>query len=546
MRLRSPNDDDCRRDDSPRTGTTPASRTRSRRSGRTAGRPSTPSGRRTRRGRSREGFDAVADRKKLFVLDMFPYPSGKGLHVGHPLGFIGTDVYARFKRMTGHNVLHAMGYDAFGLPAEQYAVQTGQHPRVATEANVANMRRQLRALGLGHDPRRSVATTDPAYYRWTQWIFLQLFNSWYDEDADRARSDRRAHRRCSKLIPTRDGPTWTRPVGARSWTPIASRTRTKPRSTGARRSAPCWPTKRSPPDGRSERGNHPVYRRPLKQWMLRITAYAERLLADLDLLDWTDSIKRMQRNWIGRSEGAEVDFAVEGHEDAIITVFTTRPDTLFGATYMVLAPEHPLVDRITPVEWPARHSARTSTTSPLVARHLRRRGGPGRCRPQVPRVRRAEERARAPGRGQGEDRRLHRRLRHQPRQRPADPDLRRRLRADGLRHRRDHGRARARPTRLRVRRRSSTSPIDGVDPTAGELVRRAPDLARHSGRRLARGVRRRRCRDELRERRRLVGRAPRRGGQAGDQRVARAEGARLRDDHVQAARLAVQPAALLG
>ncbi len=290
--------------------------------------------------------------KKLYALDMFPYPSGAGLHVGHPLGYIGTDVYARFKRMTGHNVLHAMGYDAFGLPAEQYAVQTGQHPRVTTEDNIATMRRQLRALGLGHDPRRSVATTDPAYYRWTQWIFLQLFDSWYDEDADRARP-------IAELIPVLQADPES------SWDTLSSRERRE--LVNAYRLAylddapvnwcPALGTVLSneevTPEGRSDRGNHPVYRRPLKQWMLRITAYADRLLADLDLLDWTESIKIMQRNWIGRSEGAEVDFVVEGHEDAVITVFTTRPDTLFGATYMVLAPEHPLVDDIIPTEWPA-------------------------------------------------------------------------------------------------------------------------------------------------------------------------------------------------
>ena len=299
-----------------------------------------------------EGFEAFAERRKLFVLDMFPYPSGKGLHVGHPLGYIGTDVYARYKRMTGYNVLHAMGYDAFGLPAEQYAVQTGQHPRVTTEANVATMRRQLRALGLGHDSRRGVSTTDVAYYRWTQWIFLQIFESWYDDDADRARpiaelipileadpevgwadlskSERRALVDEYRLAYLDDAPV--------NWCPALGTVLANEEVTA---------------EGRSERGNHPVYRRPLKQWMLRITAYAERLLHDLDLLEWPESIKLMQRNWIGRSVGAEVDFAVAGHEDATITVFTTRPDTLFGATYMVLAPEHPLVDEIVPAEWPA-------------------------------------------------------------------------------------------------------------------------------------------------------------------------------------------------
>jgi len=298
-----------------------------------------------------EGFDAVAEREKLFVLDMFPYPSGTGLHVGHPLGYIGTDVYARFKRMTGHNVLHAMGYDAFGLPAEQYAVQTGQHPRVTTEENIATMGRQLRALGLGHDPRRGVATTDVAYYRWTQWIFLQIFNSFYDADQQRARP-------IDELIPvlvadpdtgwdSLDGPARRRLVDSYrlayrseqpvNWCPALGTVLANEEVT---------------PEGRSERGNHPVHRRLMKQWMLRITAYADRLLADLDGLEWPESIKQMQRNWIGRSTGAEVDFAVAGHEGVAITVFTTRPDTLFGATYMVLAPEHPLLDTITATEWP--------------------------------------------------------------------------------------------------------------------------------------------------------------------------------------------------
>ena len=298
-----------------------------------------------------EGFDRVADREKLFVLDMFPYPSGAGLHVGHPLGYIGTDVFARYKRMTGFNVLHAMGYDAFGLPAEQYAVQTGQHPRVTTEANIANMQRQLRALGLGHDSRRGVATTDVSYYRWTQWIFLQIFNSWYDDDEQRARP-------ISDLIPILEADPDT---GWVDLDPIERRKLVDGNRLAYLSEQPVnWcpalgtvlANEEVTAEGRSERGNHPVYRRPMKQWMLRITAYNDRLLADLELLDWPESIKTMQRNWIGRSVGAEVDFAVQGHEDVAITVFTTRPDTLFGATYMVLAPEHPLVDEITASEWP--------------------------------------------------------------------------------------------------------------------------------------------------------------------------------------------------
>ncbi|HEY6429769.1 MAG TPA: class I tRNA ligase family protein, partial [Acidimicrobiales bacterium] len=305
------------------------------------------------------GFAEVADRPKLYVLDMFPYPSGAGLHVGHPLGYIGTDVYARFQRMAGRNVLHAMGYDAFGLPAEQYALQTGQHPRVTTEQNIANMRRQLRALGLGHDPRRGVATTDLHYYRWTQWIFLQIFNSWYDDDADRARPIAELIDQFESGARAPAGP--ANPEG-RTWRDLDERAQ--------RRVVDAWrlayremaPVNWSPAlgtvlaneevnaEGRSERGNHPVYRRPLEQWMLRITKYADRLLADLDLLTWPEPIKVMQRNWIGRSTGASIRFPVTSR-DEVIEVFTTRPDTVFGATYLVLAPEHPLVDVLAPEAW---------------------------------------------------------------------------------------------------------------------------------------------------------------------------------------------------
>ncbi|MGZ6886532.1 MAG: leucine--tRNA ligase [Acidimicrobiia bacterium] len=311
-----------------------------------------------------EGAERMVDREPLFVLDMFPYPSGKGLHVGHPLGYIGTDVFARFGRMTGKNVLHAMGMDAFGLPAEQYAVETGQHPRVTTEANIATMRRQLRALGLGHDPRRGVATTDVAYYRWTQWIFLQIFDSWYDEDADRARP-------IAELIPVLEADP---DAGWADLDELGRRELVDSYRLAYLHEAPVnWcpalgtvlANEEVTADGRSERGNFPVYRRPLKQWMLRITAYADRLLADLDRLDWTESIKLMQRNWIGRSTGASVDFGVEGHDD-VITVFTTRPDTLFGATYMVLAPEHPLVDVLVPSDWPGAEIGEELSEIPAV------------------------------------------------------------------------------------------------------------------------------------------------------------------------------------
>jgi leucyl-tRNA synthetase len=307
-----------------------------------------------------DGFDRVADRPKFYALDMFPYPSGVGLHVGHPLGYIGTDVYARYKRMTGHNVLHTMGYDAFGLPAEQFAVETGQHPRTTTEANIANMARQLGRLGLGHDPRRVVATTDVPYYRWTQWIFLQLFGSWYDPDDDRARP-------IDELIAelddgTREPAEGTNPDGV-DWHDLDDVARR--RVVDAHRLAFISeaPVNWCPglgtvlanevvyAEGRTDRGIFPVYRGPLRQWMLRITAYAERLLADLDLLDWPEPIKLMQRNWIGRSTGATVTFASD-RGGPTVEVFTTRPDTLFGATYLVLAPEHELVAAFTATAWP--------------------------------------------------------------------------------------------------------------------------------------------------------------------------------------------------
>jgi leucyl-tRNA synthetase len=274
-----------------------------------------------------------SEKPKYYALDMFPYPSGAGLHVGHPEGYIASDLVARYKRMKGFNVLHPMGWDAFGLPAEQYAVQTGTHPRDTTEKNIANFRRQIQEIGFSYDWSREINTTDPAYYKWTQWIFLQLYKKglayvshapvWYCPELGTVLAN-------EEILQTAEGP-------------------------------------------RSERGNHPVERRPLRQWMLRITAYAERLLKDLDQLDWPESLKEMQRNWIGRSEGAEVHFKVASEVAAAvpsggqssgektpplgtaaattdITVFTTRPDTLFGATYMVLSPEHPLVGKLTTPE----------------------------------------------------------------------------------------------------------------------------------------------------------------------------------------------------
>lgn len=282
---------------------------------------------------------------KLFVQDMFPYPSGAGLHVGHPLGYIATDVFARYNRMLGKNVLHTLGYDAFGLPAEQYAIQTGTHPRTTTMANIENMKRQLGALGLGHDSRRAVATTDPEFYKWTQWIFLQIFNSWFDAEQQKARP-------ISELIPllesgelkTKDGADYNA-LGDVEKQKAVDDYRLVYRSNSTVNWCPGLGTvlanEEVTADGRSERGNFPVFRKNLSQWMMRITAYSDRLIDDLELLDWTEKVKSMQRNWIGRSRGAEVDFSAEGET---VTVFTTRPDTLFGATYMVLAPEHELVD----------------------------------------------------------------------------------------------------------------------------------------------------------------------------------------------------------
>ncbi|MFQ6170346.1 leucine--tRNA ligase [Oryzobacter sp. R7] len=316
----------------------------------------------------------------LLVLDMFPYPSGAGLHVGHPLGYIATDVFARYHRMLGKNVLHCLGYDAFGLPAEQYAVQTGQHPRKTTEDNIVIMARQLRRLGLGHDDRRSIRTIDPDYYRWTQWIFLQIFNSWYDTDAvrpdggtgrarpvtelvDEYRSGRRA-------LPNEDGRGWDDLSDAER-AAIIDGQRLAYTSEAPVNWCPGLGTVLSNEEvtneGRSERGNFPVFRRNLRQWMMRITAYSDRLADDLDRVDWPEKVKLMQRNWIGRSHGARVTFPIAAQgvptgEEAVgvpaapgtgIEVFTTRPDTLFGATFMVLAPEHPLVDELVPADgWP--------------------------------------------------------------------------------------------------------------------------------------------------------------------------------------------------
>jgi leucyl-tRNA synthetase len=298
---------------------------------------------------------------KLFVQDMFPYPSGEGLHVGHPLGYIATDVYARYFRMTGHNVLHALGFDSFGLPAEQYAVQTGTHPRTRTDANTVNFRRQLGRLGLGHDTRRSFSTTDVEFYKWTQWIFLQIYNAWFDTAANKARPiaglvaefDSGARR-------LDDGRDWaTLSAGQRA--DVIDSHRLVYRADSMVNWCPGLGTvlanEEVTADGRSDRGNFPVFRKRLRQWMMRITAYSDRLLDDLDLLDWPEQVKTMQRNWIGRSTGAQALFSALTTNGPVgspvdVEVFTTRPDTLFGATYLVLAPEHDLVDELVATAWP--------------------------------------------------------------------------------------------------------------------------------------------------------------------------------------------------
>jgi leucyl-tRNA synthetase len=271
---------------------------------------------------------------KYYVLDMFPYPSGAGLHVGHPEGYTATDIVGRYKRMKGFNVLHPMGYDSFGLPAEQFAIKTGQHPAITTAANIENFRRQLKSLGFGYDWDREIATTDPDYVRWTQWIFLQLYHSYFCEETNKAKPVSELEAKgwsrgeidSVRLAYVADTPVW--------WSPDLG-------TVLANEEVEEWKSK-----------GHTVERRPLRQWMLRITKYAQRLIDELDTLDWPEGIKLLQKNWIGRSEGAEVAFTVAAvsNRQAPITVFTTRPDTLFGATYMVLAPEHPLVPEITTAE----------------------------------------------------------------------------------------------------------------------------------------------------------------------------------------------------
>ena len=320
--------------------------------------------------------DHADGRTPYFVISMFPYPSGKGLHVGHPLGYIATDVMARYHRMKGENVLHTMGYDAFGLPAEQYAVQTGQHPRITTEQNIANMQRQLRRMGLSFDYRRSLKTIDPEYIRWTQWIFSRIYDSWYDEDFVRADGAKGSARPISELeaqfesggreIPGFEGT-------GRQWKDLTRAQRADIlndfRLAYISKSPVNWcpglgtvlANEEVTADGRSERGNFPVFQRELSQWSMRITAYGHRLIEDLDTIDWPEKVKLMQRNWIGESHGASVRFGIYSADGSRLgqdlEVYTTRPDTLYGSTFAVVSPEHPLLENV-PEQWEADIPAR--------------------------------------------------------------------------------------------------------------------------------------------------------------------------------------------
>jgi leucyl-tRNA synthetase len=290
----------------------------------------------------------VPGKEKFYCLDMFPYPSANGLHVGHPEGYTATDIVCRYKRMRGVNVLHPMGWDAFGLPAEQHAIKTGTHPAVTTQNNIDNFRRQIRALGFSYDWDRELSTTDEGYVKWTQWIFKQLFGHWYDAAQDKAR-------------PIAELPI---PAAVKAQGEAAVQAFLAEHRLAYISEAPVWwcdelgtvLANEEVIDGKSERGGFPCEKRPMRQWKLRITAYAERLIRDLDPLDWPESIKIMQRNWIGKSEGGEVDFRLDGSTESL-RVFTTRPDTLFGATFMVVAPEHPLVDVLTAYGSPEQKAA---------------------------------------------------------------------------------------------------------------------------------------------------------------------------------------------
>ncbi|NNF86212.1 MAG: class I tRNA ligase family protein, partial [Winogradskyella sp.] len=329
-------------------------------------------------------FKAVNDsaKPKYYVLDMFPYPSGAGLHVGHPLGYIASDIYARYKRHKGFNVLHPQGYDSFGLPAEQYAIQTGQHPAITTEENIKTYRRQLDQIGFSFDWSREVRTSDPKYYKWTQWVFIQLFESWYNYKSNKAENisvliDLFSSEGNSSINAACDDD--TEQFTAAQWNAFSTEQQQqillKYRLTYLAEAEVNWCPALGTVlandeivNGVSERGGHPVVRKKMTQWMMRISAYAERLLQGLETIDWPDPLKEIQRNWIGKSVGAQVEFNVipteqSNEESPIISVFTTRPDTIFGVSFMTLAPEHELVSKITTPEQKADVDAYVEATA---------------------------------------------------------------------------------------------------------------------------------------------------------------------------------------
>ena len=320
--------------------------------------------------------DNTSDLPKFYALSMFPYPSGAGLHVGHPLGYIACDIYARYKRHKGFNVLHPMGYDSFGLPAEQYAIQTGQHPAITTATNIKRYREQLDDLGFSFDWSREVRTSDPSYYKWTQWVFIQLFESWYDYDADTARpiteliaifqknGNQSVHAACDEDTPNITAVDWEQ-YSDKEQQEVLLKYRLTYLADAEVNWCPALGTVLANDEivnGVSERGGHPVIRKKMTQWMMRITAYAQRLLDGLETIDWPQPLKDSQTNWIGRSEGASVSFSIKGH-DGVIEVFTTRPDTIFGVSFMTLAPEHELVAKITTEAQAAEVKAYVEATS---------------------------------------------------------------------------------------------------------------------------------------------------------------------------------------
>jgi len=306
--------------------------------------------------------DVDADKPKFYVLDMFPYPSGAGLHVGHPLGYIASDIYSRYKTLKGFNVLHPMGYDAYGLPAEQYAIQTGQHPAITTEQNITRYRDQLDKIGFSYDWDREVRTCNPDYYKWTQWAFIQMFNHYFDNETEKAQpisnlvkefevdGNTKINAACSE----------TEPFSAEEWKALSNTEQQEIllnyRLAYLADTMVNWCPELGTvlandevKDGFSERGGHPVEQKKMRQWSLRVSAYAKRLLEGMETLEWTDSLKEIQKNWIGRSVGAEVNFGVKD-SDIKMEIFTTRPDTIYGVTFMVLAPESDLVDELTTPE----------------------------------------------------------------------------------------------------------------------------------------------------------------------------------------------------